>query len=113
MQKEKPSRKTLTQNVNIRMDARTDGRMDRKTKTIYPSTYLVCQGYKNLITMMMMISLTSGVKITYSFVKCGHSIYFFLNSANLICRGTDISKYFRETLGLLDNKSQGSGKPEK
>ena len=30
-----------------------------------------------------------------SFVKCGCSIYFFFNSANLICRGTDISKYFR------------------
>ena len=44
------------------------------------------------------ISLTSGIKITYSFVKCGCSIYFFLNSENLICRGTDISKYFRESL---------------
>ena len=30
--------------------------------------------------------------ITYIFVKCGCSNYFFLNSANLICRGTDISK---------------------
>ena len=27
--------------------------------------------------------------------KCGCSNCFFLNSANLICRGTDISKYFR------------------
>ena len=32
MQKEKTSRKTLTQNVNIRTDASTD----EKTKTIYP-----------------------------------------------------------------------------
>ena len=30
------------------------------------------------------------------------SIYFFLNSANLISRGTDISKYFRESLGIRD-----------
>ena len=30
--------------------------------------------------------------ITYIFVKCGCSNYFFLNSANLIYRGTDISK---------------------
>ena len=30
----------------------------------------------------------------------------FLNSANLICRGTDISKYFRESLGLRENESQ-------
>ena len=29
--------------------------------------------------------------ITYIFVKCGCSIYFVLNSANMICRGTDIS----------------------
>ena len=39
-------------------------------------------------------------------MKCGCLIYFFLNSANLICRGTDISKYFRESLGLRDNESQ-------
>ena len=31
---------------------------------------------------------------------------FFLNSANLICRDTDISKYFRESLGLRDNESR-------
>ena len=38
------------------------------------------------------------------FVKCGRSNYVFLNSANLICRGTDISKYFRESLGIRDNE---------
>ena len=32
-------------------------------------------------------------------------ITFFLYSSNLICRGTDISKYFRESLGLRDNES--------
>ena len=31
---------------------------------------------------------------------------FFLNSANLICRDTTISKYFRESLGLRDNESR-------
>ena len=36
--------------------------------------------------------------ITYTFVKCGCSNYFFLNSENLICRGTDISKCFRGPL---------------
>ena len=30
----------------------------------------------------------------------------FLNSANLICRVTDISKYFRESLGIRDNESR-------
>ena len=44
--------------------------------------------------------------ITYTFVKCGCSIYFFLKSANLICRSTDISKYFRESFGIRDNESR-------
>ena len=44
--------------------------------------------------------------ITYVFVNCGCANYFFRNSANLICRGTDISKYFRESLGIRDNESR-------
>ena len=36
---------------------------------------------------------------------CSFSIYFFLNCANLICRGMDISKYFKESIGLRDNES--------
>ena len=32
-------------------------------------------------------------------------LFFFLNSANRICKSTDISKYFRESLGLRDNES--------
>ena len=44
--------------------------------------------------------------ITYVFVKYGCSNYFFLNSANLICRGTDISNYFGESLGIRDNESR-------
>ena len=31
---------------------------------------------------------------------------FFLNSANFICRGTDILKYLGESLGLRDNESR-------
>ena len=45
-------------------------------------------------------------QITYSVVKCGCSIYFLLISANLICRGTDISKYLGQSLRLRDNKSR-------
>ena len=45
-------------------------------------------------------------QITYLFVKCACSIYFFLNSANLICRVTDISNHFRESLGLRDGESR-------
>ena len=43
-------------------------------------------------------------QITYSFVKCDCSVYFFLNSANLICQGMDISMYFRDSLEIGDNK---------
>ena len=39
-------------------------------------------------------------------MKCGCSIYFFLNSANQICRSTVISKYFRESIELRDNESR-------
>ena len=42
----------------------------------------------------------------YIFVKCGWLNYFFLNSANLLCWGTDISKYFRESLGIQENESR-------
>ena len=44
--------------------------------------------------------------MTCSFAKFGCSIGIFLNSANLICRSTDISKYFRGSLRLRDNESQ-------
>ena len=62
----------------------------------------------NFSSFPQYLQYTSNYKslITYTFVKCGCSIYFFLNSAILICRGTDISKYFRESLGIRDNESQ-------
>ena len=41
-----------------------------------------------------------------SFVKFSSSIGIFLNSANLICRSTDISKCFRGSLRLRDNESR-------
>ena len=39
-------------------------------------------------------------------MKGGCNIHFILNSANVTCRSTDISKYFRESLGLRDNESR-------
>ena len=39
-------------------------------------------------------------------MKFGCSIGIFLNSAHLICRTTDISKRFRESLRLRDNESR-------
>ena len=51
------------------------------------------------------MSLTSRAQL-HRFVKCGCSNYFWFNSANLICRGTDISKYFRKSFGIRDNESR-------
>ena len=45
-------------------------------------------------------------QITCSFVKFGCSIGIFLNSANVICRSTDISKCFRGSLRLRDIESR-------
>ena len=33
-------------------------------------------------------------------------LFYFLNSADLICQDTDISKYFKESCGLRDNESR-------
>ena len=52
------------------------------------------------------IALTSRVKLRIHFLKCSCSIYFVLNSANLICGGTDISKYFKKSLESRDNESR-------
>ena len=39
-------------------------------------------------------------------MKCGCLKHFILNFANLICQGTDISKYFRESDRFRDIESQ-------
>ena len=39
-------------------------------------------------------------------MKFGCSLGIFLNSANLVCQSTDISKCFRGSLRLRDNESQ-------
>ena len=45
-------------------------------------------------------------QISCSFVKFGCSVGICLNSANPICRSTDISKCFRGSLRLRDNESR-------
>ena len=45
-------------------------------------------------------------QITYSFVKCVVQFIVFLTVSTLICRGTDISKCFSESLGIRDNESR-------
>ena len=45
-------------------------------------------------------------QITHSFVKCVVQFIVFLTLSTLICRGTDISKYFSESLGIRDNENR-------
>ena len=51
------------------------------------------------------ISLTSRVQLHIYLLNVVNWISFFLYSANLICRSTDISKYFRKSIGIRDNES--------
>ena len=50
------------------------------------------------------VPLISGVKLHIYLWNMVVRFIFFLNSANLVYRGTDISKYFKESLGLRDNE---------
>ena len=49
---------------------------------------------------------TSGLKLYIHLYKIWLFDLVFLNSANLICRSTDISKYVRESFGIRDNESR-------
>ena len=52
------------------------------------------------------ISLTSKVQLHIALLNAVVRFMFFLKSANLICRSTDNSKYFRESLGTWDNENR-------
>ena len=50
--------------------------------------------------MFSIYLLTSGFKLYIHLLNVVVRFIVFLNSTNLICRGTDISKYSRESFGL-------------
>ena len=52
------------------------------------------------------MSLTSGVKFHIDLLNVVVRFIVFLTSATLIARGTDISKCFRDYLGIRDNESR-------
>ena len=52
------------------------------------------------------IFLTSGVKLHIHLLNVVVQFIVFPTLSTLICRGTDISKYFREFLGIRDNESR-------
>ena len=56
-------------------------------------------------TLYIYIFLTSGVKSHIHLLNVIVQFIVFLTLSTLICRGTDISKYFSESLGIRDNES--------
>ena len=52
------------------------------------------------------IFLTSGVKLHIHLLNVAVQFIVFLTLSTLICRGTDILKYFSESLGIRDNESR-------
>ena len=52
------------------------------------------------------IFLTSGVKLHIHLLNVVVQFIVFLTLSTLICRSTDISKCFSESLGIRDNKSR-------
>ena len=54
----------------------------------------------------MYIFLTSGVKLHIYMLNVVVQFIVFLTLSTLICRGTDISKCFSESLGIRDNGSR-------
>ena len=52
------------------------------------------------------IFLTSGAKLLIHLLNVVVQFIVFLTLSTLICRGTDISKYFNESFGIRDNESR-------
>ena len=57
-------------------------------------------------TLFKNIFLTSRVKLHIHLLNVVVQFAVFLTLSTLICRGTDISKYFSESLGIRDNESR-------
>ena len=58
------------------------------------------------IYIYIYIFLTSGVKLHIDLLNVVVQFIVFLILSTLICRGTDISKCFNESLGIRDNESR-------
>ena len=56
-------------------------------------------------TLFYIYFLTSGVKLHIHLLNVVVQFIVFRTLSTLICRGTDISKYFSESLGIRDNES--------
>ena len=57
-------------------------------------------------TLFYIYFLTSGVKLHIHLLNVVVQFIVFRTLSILICRRTDISKYFSETLGIRDNENR-------
>ena len=57
-------------------------------------------------TLFYIYFFTSGVKLHIHLLNVVVQFIVFRTLSTLICRGTDISKYFSESLGIRDNESR-------
>ena len=78
----------------------------RSNFACFPQYFRYISNFKSPITLLYPRHTKYVGVYSFLFVKCGCLNYFFLNPENLICRGTDISKCFRESLGIRDNESR-------
>ena len=62
--------------------------------------------FSTLFYIYIYIFLTSGVKLHILFLNVVVQFVVFLTLLTLICRSTDISKWFSESLGIRDNGSR-------
>ena len=87
---------SLISNNSISRSENFHGNLTTRSKILWKE--------KLLLFFSTIFSIISNLRsqITYSFIKC----CCFIFSANLICRPTDISKYFRQSLGLRDKESR-------
>ena len=88
----------------------SNNRLSRSENLVPGLTQRSTNRQQNIVEILLFSTIFSvisnlGVKLKIHSVKGGCSI-FFLSSANLICRSTDISKCFIESLGFQDNKSR-------
>ena len=95
----------------------SNNRLSRSENLVHVLTWISNNRYQNIVekrkeqfllfsTIFSTYLLTLGVKLHIHLLNVAVRFIVFVNPANLICRGADISKYSRESIGLRDKESR-------
>ena len=95
----------------------SNNRISRSENLVPVLTWISNNRYQNIVekrkeqfllfsTIFSTYLLTSGIKLHIHLLNVAVRFIVFVNPANLICRGADISKYSRESIGLRDKESR-------